>query len=183
MESVILVPVSELMPRVERTLGRVTARLRAIVPGAGLHHIGATALPGALTKGDVDVLVRVAPARFPAVVEVLGRHFAVKQPANWTASFASFGDDDGYELPLGIQVVVEGGAEDFFLFLRDHFVSNPRALAEYDRLKTVHAPDGAEAYRRAKADFLGSIMEGWEARGSVPDQGGPPGADCSRPAP
>jgi hypothetical protein len=50
MESVSLVPVSELMPRVERTLGPVTARLRALVPGAGLHHIGATALPGALTK-------------------------------------------------------------------------------------------------------------------------------------
>jgi GrpB-like predicted nucleotidyltransferase (UPF0157 family) len=164
MEGVRLVPVSELMPRVERTLDRVMARLRALVPGAGLHHIGATALPGALTKGDVDVLVRVPPARLPEVVEVLGRHFAVKQPANWTPSFASFGDDDGYELPLGIQVVAERGAEDFFLFLRDHFIANPGALAEYDRLKTVHAPEGAEAYRRSKAEFLGRILEGREGR-------------------
>ncbi len=183
MAGVILTPVSELMPRAERTLGRVMARLRALAPDAGLHHIGATALPGALTKGDVDVLVRVAPAKFPAVVDVLGLHFAVKQPANWTPSFASFGDDDGHELPLGIQVVVEGGAEDIFLFLRDHFISNPGALAEYDRLKTAHAPDGAEAYWRAKAAYLGSILEGREARASVPDRDGPPGADRSPPAP
>ena len=180
MEGVSLTPVSELMPRVERTLDRVMARLRALVPGAGLHHIGATALPGALTKGDVDVLVRVAPARFPATVEVLGRHFAVKQPANWTPSFASFGDDDGYELPLGIQVVVEGGAEDFFLFLRDHFIADPGALAEYDRLKTAHAPAGAEAYWRAKAAYLGSILEGRESRGSAPARDIPPGAGRSR---
>jgi len=166
MESVRLTLVSELMPQVERVLARVMARLRELVPGAGLHHIGATALPGALTKGDVDVLVRVAPARFPAVVEELGRHFAVKQPANWTASFASFGDDAGHELPLGIQVVVEDGEEDFFLFLRDYFGSDPQALREYDRLKTAHAPRGAEAYWKAKAEFLGSILDGREARRS-----------------
>jgi GrpB-like predicted nucleotidyltransferase (UPF0157 family) len=164
MTRVVLRPVSELAPQVERILGRVTAQLGALLPGAEVHHVGATALPGALTKGDVDVLVRVAPSGFGAAAEVLGRHFAVKQPANWTASFASFGDDDGHELPLGIQLVAEGGEEDFFLYLRDYFLAHPDALREYDRLKETHAPGGAEAYWRAKCEFLGAILTDRETR-------------------
>src|SRR5687767_7256372 len=105
-------------------LGRVFAQLATLLPNAELHHIGATALPGALTKGDVDVLVRVAPAQFPAAVAALRRHFAVKQPDNWTAAFASFGDDTGHELPLGLQVVVKDAPEDFLLFLRDYLRTN-----------------------------------------------------------
>jgi GrpB-like predicted nucleotidyltransferase (UPF0157 family) len=159
MTRVVLRPVSELAPQVERVVARVTAQLGALLPDAEVHHIGATALPGALTKGDVDVLVRVPPARFTMVVEELGRHFAVKQPANWTASFASFGDDAGHELPLGVQVVAEGGPEDFFLYLRDHFLAHPEALREYDRLKETYAPGGAEAYWRAKCEFLGAILD------------------------
>lgn len=167
MTRVVLRPVSELAPQVERIVACVTAQLGALLPDAEVHHIGATALPGALTKGDVDVLVRVPPARFPAVVEELRRHFAVKQPANWTDSFASFGEDSGYELPLGIQVVAEDGREDFFLYLRDYFLAHSEALREYDRLKEQHAPGGAEAYWRAKCEFLGAILTEWETRSST----------------
>lgn len=163
MTRVVLRPVRELAPQVEGILARVTAQLGALLPDVEVHHIGATALPGVLTKGDVDVLVRVPSARFPAAVEELGRHFAVEQPANWTASFASFGDD-GHELPLGIQVVAKGGEEDFFLYLRDYFLAHPDALREYDRLKEVHAPGGAEAYWRAKCEFLGAILDARDAR-------------------
>ncbi len=142
----------------ERVLSRISSQLRELVPEAECHHIGATAIPGALTKGDVDVLLRVASGRFQTVVDELKRHFAVKQPENWTAQFASFGDDTGFELPLGIQVVVGGAPEDFLLFLRDYFASHPEALAEYNRLKMKHAADGPAGYWVAKDGFLAGIL-------------------------
>src|SRR5262249_15549933 len=96
MTTVELKPVSEVRPQAERVVSRVFARLAALLPDAELHHIGATALPTGVTKGDVDVLVRVPAAGFPAAVAALRRDFAVKQPDNWTAEFASFGDDAGH---------------------------------------------------------------------------------------
>jgi GrpB-like predicted nucleotidyltransferase (UPF0157 family) len=158
MAPVNLKTLDELKPQVKRVLSQVFAQLEALFPDAELHHIGATAIPGALTKGDVDVLLRVSGTRFPAVVDVLKRHFTIKQPGNWTSAFASFGDDTSFELPLGVQVVVKNAKEDFLLFLRDYFVSHRDALAEYNRLKTTHAVEGPEGYWKAKDRFLAKIL-------------------------
>ena len=148
----------ELKPQVQRVLSQVAAQLEALIPGTELHHIGATAIPGALTKGDIDVLLRVSGTRFQTVVDRLKRHFTIKQPANWTPGFASFGDDTSFELPLGVQVVVKDAREDFLLFLRDYLISHPEALAEYNRLKMTHAAEGPEGYWKAKDRFLAKIL-------------------------
>lgn len=153
-----LKPVSEVLPQAERILNRVFAQLAALLPDAELHHIGATSLPGGMTKGDVDVLVRVSAAGFPAAVATLRRDFVVRQLDNWTAAFASFGNDAGHELPLGLQVVVKDSEDDFLLFLRDHLLANPDVLAEYNRLKTAHAQEGAEGYWQAKDAFFRRIL-------------------------
>jgi GrpB-like predicted nucleotidyltransferase (UPF0157 family) len=158
MRSIILQMADDLAPQVEGILDRVFARLRVLVPDAELHHVGATAISGSLTKGDVDVLVRVSPARFQATVDALRGQFAVKQPMNWTSDFASFGDDTGYELPLGIQVFVRDSSGDFLLFLRDYFIANRDALADYNRLKMAHADEGPEGYWKAKDAFLAKIL-------------------------
>jgi GrpB-like predicted nucleotidyltransferase (UPF0157 family) len=158
MSTVRLQAVSELTPQVERLLGRVLAQLQTLLPDAEMHHIGATALPGAMTKGDVDILLRVTRERFPAAVAVLKEHFAIKQPANWTTEFASFGDDNGQELPLGVQVVIKDSSADFLVYLRDYFLANRDALAAYDRLKIDHALEGEEAYWQAKNAFLARIL-------------------------
>jgi GrpB-like predicted nucleotidyltransferase (UPF0157 family) len=150
--------VQELMPQVEGVLSRVFPQIELLVPNAELHHIGSTALPSALTKGDVDVLLRVSPAILPQAVSLLRRHFTIKQPTNWTSSFASFGDDISYELPLGIQVVVKNSTDDFFLFLHDYLMSNPDAFKEYNCLKVTHAGEGPEGYWRAKDKFLSKVL-------------------------
>ena len=54
--SITLKDADDLLPLVERILHQMLARLNALVPDAALHHIGATALPGVLTKGDIEYL-------------------------------------------------------------------------------------------------------------------------------
>jgi len=158
MTSVDLKPVSEVMPRAQRVVGRVFARLGALLPEAELHHIGATALPRGVTKGDVDVLVRVSAAGFAKAIDVLREHFGIRQPENWTQQFASFGDDTGQELPLGVQLVVKDSEDDFLLFLHDYLLRNGDALDEYSRLKAEHAHEGPQAYWKAKDAFLKRIL-------------------------
>ena len=147
-----------LASQVERLLARLLPRLRRLLAGADIEHIGATAIPGALTKGDVDVCVRVAPAEFRAAADTLAAHFAIKQPENWTADFASFGDDAGFDLPVGVQLVARDSEADQFVFLRDHFVANAAAMADYNRLKIRHASDGPEAYWQAKNALFAKIL-------------------------
>ena len=156
--SITLKTSDELLPLVQSIYQRLFARIRLLLPDAEVHHIGATAVPGALTKGDIDILLRILPSDFPAVVDTLKQHFQIKQPANWTPEFASFGDDTTYALPVGIQVVVKDSSVDFLLFLRDYFIENSAALAEYNRLKTAHCKDGQEAYWNAKNEFLSRIL-------------------------
>ncbi len=170
----------DLKPVVEANLPAIAARLAALLPKAEFHHVGATAICGALTKGDVDVLLRVEQADFTSAVSVLRRHFAIKQPENWTESFASFGDDDAYPFPLGVQLMVRDSESDFMLFLHEYFSSNAVRLAEYNRIKTESAPLGPDAYWRAKDRYLSAILQSRPAigrRASEPAPGRATGAD------
>jgi GrpB-like predicted nucleotidyltransferase (UPF0157 family) len=176
MTPVDLRPVSELRPHVEQLLERLLPQLHALLPDAELCHIGATALPRGVTKGDVDILARVAPEHFAAAVAALRTHFGVKQPDNWTAAFASFGDDVGYALPVGIQLVIKDSRDDFLLFLHQYLLSHPDTLEEYTRLKQTHASEGAESYWQAKDAFLGKVLasrhEASAEAAPAPDRGG-----------
>ena len=149
---------SDLAPQVRAALARVVAQIRSVLPEAEVEHIGATAIPEALTKGDLDVMVRVPPSPFLVAVAKLKTVFAIKQLKNWNERFASFGDDIAYGLPLGVQLVSKDSESDFFLFLRDHFIQHPDALEAYNQLKIRHADKGADAYWKAKHIFLSEIL-------------------------
>ena len=148
----------DLAPGLQAHLVRIAAELAALVPEAEFHHIGATAIPGSLTKGDVDVLLRVEAAEFTSAAGRLRQRFTVNQPENWTDAFASFADDHSFPFPLGVQLVVKASESDFFLFLVDYFTSDAEHVAEYNRIKLESAPLGVAEYRKAKERFLTPII-------------------------
>jgi GrpB-like predicted nucleotidyltransferase (UPF0157 family) len=154
---VALVDVAEVRPLADAVVASFAADWAPRLDGAQIDHIGATALPFGHTKGDVDVNVRVDPARFAAVVETLGRDLPAAQPENWTPSFASFAST-AYALPLGVQVTAIGSPDDFLLALRDLLRSDPELLRRYDELKVGFARGGADAYWRAKDEFLRRLI-------------------------
>ena len=130
-----------------------------LVPGAEVEHVGATAVPGALTKGDVDVLVRVREPEFPAAVDALSRRYAIHQAHNWTPELASFTDPDATEPPVGIQLVVRGSEADrFFGPFRDALIGSDALLAEYNELK--RQLDGLEyaRYTELKGQFIECVL-------------------------
>jgi len=153
MQPVRLVDVEEVRRAADDVVSAFAAELSPALGGAEIHHIGATALPSGLTKGDVDVNVRVDEASFPRVVDVLSARLAIAQPENWTSTFASF-SADGYPLPLGVQVTVIGSPDDFLLALRDRFRRDPELLRRYDEVKLAAAGAGSDAYWQAKDEFL-----------------------------
>ena len=151
-------PVEDLATDIEAVLADLRRVLAALVPGVVVEHIGATSMPDGLTKGDVDVNLRVDHNRFDQVVATLSIRLDVAQPQNWTATYASF-SDTSRGVPVGIQVTVIGSDEDFLVELRDLMRVDPELRHRYDAIKQASAPAGRDAYWRAKHDFLRRVRE------------------------
>jgi GrpB-like predicted nucleotidyltransferase (UPF0157 family)/GNAT superfamily N-acetyltransferase len=149
-------PVDERASDIESVLADLRRDLRVLAPGVAVEHIGATSMPDGLTKGDVDVNLRVDADRFDQVVGALSTRFDAAQPQNWTGTFASF-SDTRRGVPLGIQLTVIGSDDDFLVALRDLMRDDPDLRHEYDAIKRANAPAGRDAYWQAKHDFLGRV--------------------------
>jgi GrpB-like predicted nucleotidyltransferase (UPF0157 family) len=135
-------------------LQRVTAELSSSLPDALIEHVGATAVPGSLTKGDLDVLVRVPQSRFNLATAELKRNLAPK-PANWLADLASFEAEPDGGVLIGVQLVVAGGRSDrLFLRWRDRLIQDPDLLQRYNEFKREHRDLDLPEYTEAKANFI-----------------------------
>lgn len=154
---------------------RETVRIVALLPGVEVGHVGGTSIPGAMTKGDVDLVVRVSGSEVQWVIAVLREVYSVNQPENWSPIFASFKDDSSFPLPLGVQVVVRGSACDFFHWFRQRLVSDPDALARYNEVKRRHEGADAESYREAKTAFIEALLtaENRPLFGAPPEEAAP----------
>jgi GrpB-like predicted nucleotidyltransferase (UPF0157 family) len=131
-----------------------------MLPEAEVEHVGSTAVLGALTKGDLDLLVRVEADDFAAAVAGLLGLYAIDQPENWTPTFASFTDPQAADPPVGVQLAVAGSADDaLFGPFRDAVAGDPALLAEYNALKLENDGEDYERYTDVKAEFVKRVLE------------------------
>jgi GrpB-like predicted nucleotidyltransferase (UPF0157 family) len=141
-----------------------------LVPMAEIEHVGATSVPGALTKGDVDLLVRVQTDEFDAAVRALEGPYAVHQLTNWTPTLASFAAPGPADPPVGVQLVVAGSADDaLFGPFRDALIRDPGLLAEYNALKRRHNGEDYQRYTDVKGRFVERVLRGLASGGPTPD--------------
>ncbi len=148
-------PEHELRQAVGQAFERHRALIAAALPNAEIEHIGATAVVGAWTKGDLDLLVRVSAADFAVATERLRSLYEVNQPENWSAAFASFRDVAEEKVPVGVQLVVAKSADDGLLVSwRDRLASDRELLERYNAFKQGQAEASPSAYSAAKAKFI-----------------------------
>ena len=151
-------PEAELWPLIDRAFQEHSRTVRTLVQAAAVEHMGATAVPGSITKGDLDLLVRVPDGDFAAAVESIGSRYVIHQPENWTDSFASFKDDSG-EVPVDLQLVVAGSDLDLkFVSLR-RLLRDRRDLVErVNELKRLHEDGDPDAYVAAKSELYDRFL-------------------------
>jgi GrpB-like predicted nucleotidyltransferase (UPF0157 family) len=152
-------PEAQLRASVTAAFAQHRERIAERLPAAEIEHVGSTSIPGALTKGDLDLLVRVDAAGFEPAVRVLRTLYAVHQPDNWTPTYASFSDADAHDPPVGVQLVVAGSADDaLFGPFRRAMIADPELLAAYNDLKRRFDGSDYDAYTDAKAQFIERVM-------------------------
>lgn len=150
-------PTVDVTERAEAVAAEAVAELADLLPNARVDHVGATSFPTGWTKGDVDLSVVVAAEDFGDAVALLGARFDVAQPENWTPTFASFAVR-GRDLPLGLQVAVDGSPSDFLVALRDLLRSRPDLFEAYDAVKRDASTRGPAGYWEAKDRFLAEVL-------------------------
>lgn len=138
---------------------RVRRRLRPGLPAlADIWHVGATAVPDCLTKGDLDLVVRVDASDFAGAETYLAGLFRRNDASVHTREFAAF-TDEACVPPLGIQLTVRGGPFDVFHQFAAILRANPSLVARYNALKTRFDGRPMDAYRIAKVAFIEEVLK------------------------
>ena len=137
---------------------RTAAILRGLLPAsADIRHIGATAVPGCLTKGDLDIVVRVEAADFSAADTAIATLLARNTGSTHTTTFSAF-EDGGTTPHLGVQLVVAGAPEDCFHTFAETLRRDCDLLARYNDLKRRHDGHPMDVYRAAKDGFIAQAL-------------------------
>ena len=155
------VPSELVLPRARAALRRERRRLAGLAPGSELVLTGASSLPGALTRGDIDLHLRVPPAAWMATVAALSGAYRVVNPEIWSSTLATFAapDDD----LVGIAATPVGSQHDVrFSAAWERLASDGAALAAYNHLKRSHAGGDLEVYLAAKGAFFERLATGAE---------------------
>src|SRR5687768_5141005 len=147
---------SELLAHARFVLERERLRLSALTTGQ-LELTGGSSVPGALTVGDIDLHLRVDPAKFAESVACLREVYDPVHLEIWTESLATFAVSGE---PVGIAVTPIGSEHDRrFSEAWQRLRTDPTLLGAYNRMKRDHA-DGTDAeYLAAKVDFFNSLAD------------------------
>ena len=151
METVHFIKTEEISEKVEALFTSEKHKLSSLFPDADIEHIGATSVPGSVTKGDLDINVRVDPNDFQWAREILAGLYQINQPDNWTSGFASFKDKCR---DLGVQLTALGSVDDFFVAQREYLKNHPEKVTDLNGLKLKFEGKSMDEYREEKGIFF-----------------------------
>ena len=140
----------------EKVFQREKGKIMKAILNADVQHVGSTSIPSALTKGDLDIQVRVERKDFPDAERRLSQFYQYNTGNPPTKTFLSFKDPHA-KIPLGVQLTVIGSDADDFMILRDLLRSNPNYKKQYDVLKKQFNGKSMSEYRRAKSKFFDTL--------------------------
>jgi GrpB-like predicted nucleotidyltransferase (UPF0157 family) len=134
--------------------------LSSILPDARIEHVGASAIPGAYSRGGVDICVAVPPDAFDEALGVLCEAGYLQRPqtaadGRWAAFVAPHAG-----LDLTLQLIESGSARESLMRLRDALRGDPTLLARCNAIKIEAGPQGGAAYADAKARFFADVLKG-----------------------
>ena len=156
-ETVTFVPEPQVRARITRSFEHLRSVLRPLVEGSEIHHVGSTAVPGSLTKGDLDIQIRVTAELFETVRSRLRALYPVNEGGFRGADAISFECRDG-DVPVGIHLTVIDGSSDLQHRFRDRMLASTSLQQEYDELKRRFEGGSMRAYRDAKEEFVLRVM-------------------------
>jgi GrpB-like predicted nucleotidyltransferase (UPF0157 family) len=143
---------------------RVAARLTQRWPGLRVEPIGASALPGAWSKADLDVLALVPLHELEAAREVLVACGYVEKTGTLRTPALCMLEWQGAADAHAVQLVAAGSVhEATFLGFRDRLRAEPELVEAYNAVKQAAAALSDPEYRARKQRFIEAVLAGADA--------------------
>jgi GrpB-like predicted nucleotidyltransferase (UPF0157 family) len=153
-----MLPPDQYQPNAVASFKAIADRVFAVLPDAQIEHVGASSIPGAYSKGDLDVCVIVGRGRFAAALErILALGYEVKADTLRTDQLCMLVPISPAE-DHAIQLVEAGSRFQFFLTFRDVLRNDPQQVARYNEVKLRAAGQSEQEYRRAKSAFIEEVL-------------------------
>ena len=131
--------------------------IAALLPGASIEHIGASSIPNAVSKGDLDILVGVNGKELENAVKLLSTlGFNEKSDTLRTPELCMLENSSGED--VAFQVVANGSEFEFFVGFRDKLRKSPELVQRYNELKMSCTGWSQEEYRRKKSAFIERVL-------------------------
>ncbi len=153
----ILRPGSEFINDARAVLAAERTRLAGLLGGEPeLVLVGGSSVPAALTKGDVDLHLRVPAAEFDRTVALLRGVYQVVHPEIWQETLATFAVPAA--LPAGVAVTPADSVHDVrFRRSWQLLAADPQLVEAYNTMKLRHR-DRPEEYERHKSAFFDMLV-------------------------
>ncbi|OGA81092.1 MAG: hypothetical protein A2711_08160 [Burkholderiales bacterium RIFCSPHIGHO2_01_FULL_63_240] len=133
-------------------------QIHRLLPHAVVEHVGSSAIPGAVSKGDLDICVLVAKSDHQPSVRTL---------TDWgyTEKLDTLRNEQLCMLEWhkpneehAVQLVAHGSPFEMFITFRDALLTCPALVDEYNQVKLNAAHLSATEYRAAKSTFIERVL-------------------------
>jgi len=132
--------------------------LTAILPDARIEHVGASAVPGAWSRGGVDICVAAPLGTFDEALGVLGEAGYLRRSLDDGADRRALLAAPDAAVPLTLRLIETGSAHESLMRVRDALRADISLLARYNAIRVEAGPRGGAAYARAKAAFFIDVL-------------------------
>ena len=133
-------------------------QINLLLPQADVHHIGSSAVPGVISKGDLDIYVGVETNEFSRCLEALKTSgLNVKENTFRCEELCMF--ETIYKgIEVGIQLVDSKSTYTNFLTFRDTLINSKNVRDRYNKLKQKSVGLSPVEYRKVKSKFITGIL-------------------------
>lgn len=146
-------------PNCQERFNHYQRKIQQLLSHARVEHIGASSIPQAVSKGDLDIFVGVEANELECAVKALEQSgFVEKLDTLRTAHLCMLESTVGEDVAL--QVVANGTEFECFLTFRDQLRANPDLVQQYNDLKLSCVGLRYEDYRAKKSEFIEQVLAG-----------------------
>ena len=149
----------EYLEKLTQIFESLKIKIYEVLPQSSVDHIGSSAIYGALSKGDLDILVRVDQANFfESIASIQSLGFEIKKGTLRTEELCMLYTTAFQNEDVAIQIVARGSEFEFFITFRDILNSSIELVQSYNQLKLDSVNLTPEEYRAKKSIFIERVL-------------------------
>jgi len=154
------VPAEQIKNVIENKFKETKVDLLRLIPGSDVHHVGSSAVKGALTKRDLDITVLVSSKDFNQAVVVLRNKFEpIHEHRFWIRNKKAIftkqlsGDIEMIDIVL----VLKDSEFDKHVRYRDLLKNDSELLKAYNKMKMEYHGKSYDEYEECKFKFWDKV--------------------------